>query len=167
MTEQQDQEAGQTDEMATSHEDMLTLTAQIVAAHVAHNPVATPELPGLIHSVHDTLTRLGAPAPAPEAKPEPAVPIKKSVVDDHVVCLDCGKKMKLLKRHLATEHAMTPEQYRERWTLPATHPLVAPAYSRRREELARESGLGRKGAGAKTETAASRPAAKKGRKKAA
>jgi predicted transcriptional regulator len=161
MTEQQD------DTTTISHEETLALTSQIVAAHVAHNPVPTQELPGVIRSVHATLTGLGAPAPAPEEKREPAVPIKKSVADDHVVCLECGKKMKLLKRHLANDHGMTPEEYRRRWSLPASHPLVAPAYSRKREELAKKSGLGRKGEDTKAGTKASKPGAKAGRKKAA
>lgn len=164
MTEQN----GQKDDNTTvSREEMLSLTSQIVAAHIAHNPVPMPELPGLIRSVHAMLIGLGAPAPAPEEKREPAVPVKKSVADDHVVCLECGKRMKLLKRHLAKDHGMTPGQYRARWNLPATHPLVAPAYSRKRETLAKESGLGRKGDGAEAGAKASRPRAKTGRKKAA
>ncbi len=130
--------------------DLLGLTAQIVAAHVSNNAVPVTELPTLIQEVHRTLTSLGsapaaAPAVAPAAeKPQPAVPIKKSITPEYLVCLEDGKKLKMLKRHLKTAYDMTPEQYRERWGLPADYPMVAQKYAERRSELAKQIGLGTK-----------------------
>ncbi|GAN55108.1 MucR family transcriptional regulator [Tanticharoenia sakaeratensis] len=128
---------------------LLELTAQIVAAHVAHNPVAGDALPGLIKQVFQALEGAGAVEPEPE-RPQPAVPIKRSVFPDYIVCLEDGKKLKMLKRHLQSAYGMSPEQYRERWGLPSDYPLVAPNYAERRATLAREIGLGRK-INAKTE----------------
>ena len=126
--------------------DLLGLTARIVAAHVSHNSVELQDVSSLIHSVYATLSGMGqaTPAPAPADKPQPAVPIKKSVFADHIVCLEDGKKLKMLKRHLQTSFDMTPEQYRERWGLPADYPMVAPSYASHRSSLAKKIGLGTK-----------------------
>jgi len=124
---------------------MLALTAQIVAAHVANNPVAADALPGLIQDVYRTLANIGgAPVPSAAERPAPAVPVKKSVFPDYLVCLEDGKKMKMLKRHLKTAYNMTPEQYRERWGLEPNYPMVAPNYARQRSSLAKSIGLGTK-----------------------
>ena len=125
-------------------ETLITLTSDIVAAHVANNNVAVDEVPSLIANVYGALSGLGETAPAVEAKPEPAVSIRSSVKPDYVVCLECGKKMKMLKRHLATDHGMTTEDYRTRWGLNADYPMVAPNYAKTRRELAKKIGLGRK-----------------------
>ena len=122
---------------------LLELTAQIVAAHVAHNPIAPEFLPELIRSVHASLAGVGRPVETAE-KQQPAVPVKKSVFPDYVVCLEDGKKLKMLKRHLARHYGLTPEQYREKWGLPREYPMVAPSYAARRSALAKQIGLGRK-----------------------
>lgn len=124
-------------------EDLLALTAQIVAAHVSNNPVPLGDLPGLIHQVHQALRGVRTP-PAVGARREPVVPIKKSVTPDYIVCLEDGKKLKMLKRHLKTAYNLTPEQYRERWELPPDYPMVAPNYAKQRSQLARDLGLGTK-----------------------
>ena len=97
-----------------------------------------------IESVYETLSRLGTPAPEPEIELKPAVPIKKSITDDHIICLEDGKKLKMLKRHLKTAYDMTPEDYRAKWNLPPDYPMVAPNYAAKRQELAKKIGLGRK-----------------------
>ena len=125
-------------------ETLITLTSDIVAAHVSNNDVPVDQLSVLISSVYSALAGLGAPAPAPEAAPKPAVSIRSSVKNDHIVCLEDGKKLKMLKRHLMTRYNMTPAQYRTRWNLPADYPMVAPAYAEKRRELAKTFGLGRK-----------------------
>ncbi|MBO1081797.1 MucR family transcriptional regulator [Roseomonas haemaphysalidis] len=133
------------EEMANQH--LLELTAQIVAAHVSNNPVSLPEVPSLIEQVHRTLASLGRAAPTPALvaeRPEPAVSIKKSVTDEFLICLEDGKKLKMLKRHLRTAYDMTPEQYRERWNLPPDYPMVAPNYAKHRSSLAKQIGLGTK-----------------------
>ena len=126
--------------------DLLLLTTEIVTAHVGKNPVPAGELSGLIRSVHGALAGLiGTPVAAPQssaARPEPAVPISRSVRRDHIVCLEDGRKLKMLKRHLQTAYDMTPEDYRQRWGLPSDYPMVAPAYAKRRSELAKSFGLG-------------------------
>jgi len=123
-------------------EELLTLTAEIVAAHVGNNPVPLADLPQLIEQVYRSLSSVGAePAPAVE-RPQPAVPIKKSVMPDYIICLEDGKKLKMLKRHLKTAYDITPEEYRERWGLPADYPMVAPNYAKQRSKLAKEIGLG-------------------------
>ncbi|WP_431282386.1 MucR family transcriptional regulator [Humitalea sp. 24SJ18S-53] len=129
--------------------DLLGLTVDIVSAHVSHNPVGMADLPSLIQQVHKTLASLGTTAttiavPAPVEKPQPAVSVKKSIQDDHLVCLEDGKKLKMLKRHLKTSYNLSPEQYREKWGLPADYPMVAPAYARTRSALAKQIGLGTK-----------------------
>src|SRR4051794_7082215 len=121
---------------------VLRLTAQIVAAHVEHNAVQTDALPNLIQKVYQTLRDVGQ-APPETAKPTPAVPIKQSVRPDFIICLEDGKKLKMLKRHLTTAYKMTPAQYRARWGLPADYPMVAPNYAKVRSSLAKEIGLGR------------------------
>ena len=120
---------------------VLGLTAQIVSAHVSNNSVAPDALPSLIQDVYKTLAGVGK-EPAQPAKPDPAVPVNKSVFADHIVCLEDGKKLKMLKRHLRTSYNMTPEQYRERWGLPAGYPMVAPNYAKHRSSLAKKIGLG-------------------------
>jgi predicted transcriptional regulator len=137
-----------------ANEMLITLTADIVTAHVANNDVDGASLPGLIESVYGALSGLGTQE-AVEERPEPAVSVRASVKNDHLVCLEDGKKMKMLKRHLMTDHGMTPDEYRERWNLPADYPMVAPDYAEKRRELAKKIGLGRK------------PGQKRGRRKAA
>ncbi|HLY88540.1 MAG TPA: MucR family transcriptional regulator [Acetobacteraceae bacterium] len=124
---------------------VLRLTAQIVAAHVEHNPVEAAALPGLIEKVYQTLREVGL-APVESTKLSPAVPIKQSVKADFITCLEDGKKLKMLKRHLMTVYQMTPAQYRARWGLPADYPMVAPNYAKVRSSLAKKIGLGRKSA---------------------
>jgi predicted transcriptional regulator len=121
--------------------EMLELTTEIVAAHVGNNPIAAAELPGLIQSVYRTLVSVGS-SPAAVERPKPAVPVKRSVFPDYIVCLEDGKKLKMLKRHLKTSYDMTPEEYRERWGLAADYPMVAPNYAQHRSNLAKEIGLG-------------------------
>jgi predicted transcriptional regulator len=127
-----------------SNPDLLDLVASIVSAHVAHNAVTPEALPGVIRSVYTALSGLGTEPPPIIEKPEPAVPIKRSVFADHIVCLEDGKKLQTLKRPLRASHAMTPEEYRARWSLPRDYPMVAPKYAARRSALAKEIGLGRK-----------------------
>jgi len=122
--------------------EFLDLTTRIVAAHVSHNPIAVTDVPGLIATVHQALATLGPEEAAP--RPEPAVPIKQSVKPEYIVCLEDGKKQKMLKRHLKTAHGMTPTEYRERWGLPGDYPLVSPNYAKQRSHLAKKIGLGRK-----------------------
>ena|SRR5438067_3808916 len=127
-----------------NHDTLITLTADIVAAHVSNNSVAVNDLPNLITNVHGALAGLGAAEAAPEAKPEPKVPVRSSVKPDYIVCLEDGKKLKMLKRHLATRYNMTPDQYRQKWNLPADYPMVAPNYAEQRRTLAKSIGLGTK-----------------------
>ncbi|MFZ9394917.1 MAG: MucR family transcriptional regulator [Erythrobacter sp.] len=124
-------------------ETLITLTSDIVAAHVSNNNVGVEDVPSLITNVFTALASLGDAAPAAEPRPEPAVSVRASVKKDHIVCLDCGKKMKMLKRHLSTEHGMTPDQYKARWELGADYPLVAPDYADTRRTLAKQIGLGK------------------------
>ncbi len=124
--------------------ELLELTTTIVAAHVANNTVATADLPRLINTVHQALTDLGQETP-PTRKP--AVSIRRSVTPDYIICLDDGKKFKMLRRHLKTTYNLTPEEYRERWGLAADYPMVAPNYARQRSVLAKKIGLGRKAGG--------------------
>ncbi len=122
---------------------VLGLTAQIVAAHVSNNSVSPDALPSLIQQVYKTLAGVGSEPVQPD-RPQPAVPVKKSVFADHIVCLEDGKKLKMLKRHLKTAYNMTPEQYRERWGLTPDYPMVSPNYAKHRSSLAKKSGLGTK-----------------------
>jgi predicted transcriptional regulator len=136
---------------SSSPAGVLSLTAQIVSAHVANNKVATEELPGLIQKVFGALsgsTGTGTPAaapasrPPPAERPRPAVAVSKSVFNDYIVCLEDGKKLKMLKRHLQTAYGMTPEQYRAKWGLDPDYPMVAPEYAKKRSSLAKAIGLG-------------------------
>ncbi|MBM3538248.1 MAG: MucR family transcriptional regulator [Alphaproteobacteria bacterium] len=126
------------------NEDLLTLTAKIVAAHVSNNSVALGDLAGLIHQVHQALRGIEAPSAA-APRSAPAVPVKKSVMPDYIVCLEDGKKLKMLKRHLKSAYNLSPDQYRDRWGLPPDYPMVAPNYAKQRSQLARDLGLGTKG----------------------
>ena len=129
----------------SKQQDVLALTTEIVASFVGNNAVAMSDVPALIASVFQALRTTGQAEPeTTAATPTPAVPIKKSVQHDFIVCLEDGKKLKMLKRHLATRYQMTPEEYRRRWGLPRDYPMVAPAYAAQRSELARKIGLGRK-----------------------
>lgn len=123
--------------------DLLTLTTEIVAAHVANNTVPVADLPQLINEVYRTLASVGSAPSAPE-RPQPAVAVKKSVHPDYIICLEDGKKLKMLKRHLKTAYNMSPEEYRDRWGLPADYPMVAPNYAAHRSTLAKKIGLGTK-----------------------
>jgi len=138
-------------ENAMINETLLTLAADIVSAHVGHNTVAGEDLPRLIQSVYGSLERLGEEV-VEEHKPAPAVSIRASLKADTLTCLDCGTRMKMLKRHLATDHQLSPAEYRTRWNLPADYPMVAPDYAARRKELAVKIGLGRKPVVKKTPT---------------
>ena len=122
--------------------ELLSMTVQIVSSHVSNNAVSHAELPELIKLVHGALAGVVA-GEKPKEELVPAVPIKKSVTDEFIVCLEDGKKMKMLKRHLATAYNMTPEEYRSKWGLPVDYPMVAPNYSLKRQRLAKENGLGR------------------------
>lgn len=131
--------------------EILQLTSDIVSSHVSNNPVPTGDLPEFIESIFKTLDVLAneiEEEPVEELKP--AVPIKKSVTPEHIICLEDGKKLKMLKRHLKTSYNMTPEEYRERWGLASDYPMVAPNYAAKRQELAKKIGLGRNRAAAKT-----------------
>lgn len=121
---------------------LLSLTTNIVAAHVSNNSVAVGDLPALIRDVYQTLSNVGGHAERPAERPTPAVPIKKSVTPDYIVCLEDGKQLKMLKRHLKTAYNMSPEEYRDRWDLPSDYPMVAPNYARQRSKLAKQIGLG-------------------------
>jgi predicted transcriptional regulator len=130
---------------AKTHETMVSLTADIVSAHLSNNTVAVSDIPNLIANVHGALKGLsnGETVAEPE-RPEPAVSIRSSVKPDYIVCLEDGKKLKMLRRHLMTAYNMTPEQYRARWNLPADYPMTAPNYAETRRSLAKQIGLGRK-----------------------
>ena len=123
---------------------LITLTADIVAAHVSNNSVAVNDLPQLIQNVHGALALISGSGAAAEAKPEPKVPIRSSVKPDYIVCLEDGKRLKMLKRHLMTHYQMTPDQYRQKWGLAADYPMVAPNYAEQRRTLAKSIGLGTK-----------------------
>ena len=126
-------------------ETLITLTSDIVAAHVSNNAISADEVAALITNVYSALSGLGQEAPQEEPAREPAVSVRASVKPDYLVCLEDGKKLKMLKRHLMTHYNLTPEQYRERWGLPPDYPMVAPEYAARRSELAKSIGLGRVG----------------------
>jgi predicted transcriptional regulator len=129
-------------ESAENNEMLITLTADIVAAHVSNNSVAVSDLPTLINNVHGALSGLSSTTVVPAAL-EPAVPIRNSIKKDYIVCLEDGKKLKMLKRHLMTHFGMTPDDYRAKWGLAADYPMVAPAYAETRRILAKAIGLGR------------------------
>ncbi|HXQ50282.1 MAG TPA: MucR family transcriptional regulator [Stellaceae bacterium] len=125
--------------------DLLALTTEIVAAHVSNNTVSVGDLPTLINQVYQSLATIGQSPAAPAERPQPAVSVKRSVHPDYIICLEDGKKLKMLKRHLKTAYNMTPEEYRDRWQLPPDYPMVAPNYARQRSRLAKEIGLGTRG----------------------
>ena len=124
------------------NETLITLTSDIVAAHVSNNSVSVDDLPVLISNVYSALSGLGHTVEKSEERPEPAVSVRASVKPDYIVCLEDGKKLKMLKRHLMTHHEMTPDDYRARWSLPADYPMVAPNYAAARSDLAKKMGLG-------------------------
>ncbi|SDD30144.1 transcriptional regulator, MucR family [Sphingomonas sp. YR710] len=126
--------------------DLLELTADIVAAHVSNNSVSVTDLPGLISAVHQSLSGLGTVAQPVEEEQAPAVPIRSSIKPAYIICLEDGKKLKMLKRHLMTHYKLTPDAYRAKWKLPADYPMVAPNYAELRRSLAHKIGLGRKAA---------------------
>jgi predicted transcriptional regulator len=149
--------------MTPEDHELLTLTTEIVAAYASNAPLAATELPGLIATVYAALRRAGTAAPEPTQPLVPAVPIRRSIADTYLVCLEDGRKMKLLKRYLATHHGLTPDAYRRRWGLPDDYPMVAPAYAAQRSELAKTLGLGRKsGAAIPVATASAFPARRTG-----
>lgn len=125
-----------------SDDQMLCLVAEIAAAYVENTTVPIAELPELFATIHKGLSRIESKGSSAENRPEPAVPIRKSVFPDYIICLEDGKKLKMLKRHLKTSYNMTPEQYKERWGLGTDYPLVAPNYARQRSKLAKQIGLG-------------------------
>jgi predicted transcriptional regulator len=126
-----------------TRDQLLTASAEIVAAYVGQNQIQATTLPDLIRSIHTALTGLGATAPAPAERPKPAVPIGRSVQHDYIVCLEDGMHLKMLKRYLRSHFDMSPEDYRRRWGLPPDYPMVAPAYAERRSEFAKKIGLGK------------------------
>ena len=132
------------DNQESNMETLVALTADIVSAHVSNNSVAVNDLPQLIQNVHGALAGLGQQQEEPAAKPEPAVSIRSSIKPDFVVCLEDGLKMKMLKRHLMTDHGMTPDEYRQKWSLGPDYPMVAPNYAEQRRALAKKIGLGTK-----------------------
>jgi predicted transcriptional regulator len=131
-------------ELENAEDMLLTLTADIVAAHVSNNSVAVNDLPNLIQNVHSALSSISGAGAAPEPKQEPKVSIRSSIKPDYIVCLEDGKKLKMLKRHLMTHYNMTPDQYRQKWGLSADYPMVAPNYAEQRRTLAKSIGLGTK-----------------------
>jgi predicted transcriptional regulator len=131
------------DDMMAEREVLLTLASEIVSAHISNNDVAREQLPALIQQVYDALATAGQKAVEP-TRPDPVVPIRQSVRPEHLVCLECGKHFSMLKRHLMTDHELTPEQYRIRWGLPPSYPVVAPNYAKVRSTLAKKIGLGRR-----------------------
>ena len=125
--------------------NLTELTTKVVSAYVGNNSVAVSDLPGVIATVYDSLRKAGAPQPAAQAQsPQtPAAPIRKSVQPDAIICLECGKSLKMLKRHIATDHGLSVDDYRAKWNLPAEYPMVAPNYAKQRSDLAAQIGLGR------------------------
>lgn len=131
-----------TEKSSAGNGDFIELTVEIVASHVQNNSVAISDLPELIKTVHESLTGLTIEKSA--EKPQPAVSVRRSVTPDYIVCLEDGRKLKMLKRHLATAYGMSPEDYREKWGLPIDYPMVAPNYARQRSSLAKKIGLGKR-----------------------
>ncbi|MEE2525027.1 MucR family transcriptional regulator [Hyphobacterium sp. HN65] len=124
-------------------EELLRMTTDIVASFLTHNSVPAENVPDLIRSVHATMGEISGTAAKPEPKSKPAVPVSKSVTDEYIVCLEDGKKLKMLKRYLRSQYDMSPDDYRRKWGLPSDYPMVAPAYSRKRSAFAKDIGLGR------------------------
>lgn len=125
-----------------SREDLLVLTTEVVSSYVSNNSISVIEIPDVISQVYKSLSSVGGDNVTIGDRPQPAVPIKKSITDDYLICLEDGKKLKMLKRHLKTAYNMTPEAYRERWGLPTDYPMVAPSYAEKRSRLAKDIGLG-------------------------
>jgi len=134
----------QMDNQDNFSDTLITLTADIVSAHVSNNSVAVNDLPALIQNVHGALSNLGERVEEPQPKPEPAVSVRSSIKPDYIVCLEDGKKLKMLKRHLMTHYSMTPDEYRQKWGLATDYPMVAPNYAEQRRSLAKKIGLGTK-----------------------
>jgi predicted transcriptional regulator len=132
-------------EREKGNDEIIELTADIVSAYVSNNTIVASELPQIISDVHTALTRVsgGQPAP-PREEPKPAIPVKRSVTPDYIVCLEDGKKFKSLKRHIRTHYNLSPEEYREKWDLPHDYPMVAPNYASARSQLAKKMGLGQR-----------------------
>lgn len=128
-----------------SRAELLSLTTEVVSSYVSNNTIAADDLPAVIEQVFKSLSSVTAEGVIAADRPQPAVPIKRSITNDYLICLEDGKKLKMLKRHLKTAYNMTPEQYRERWGLPADYPMVAPSYAERRSKLAKDIGLGTRG----------------------
>lgn len=124
-------------------EELLRMTTDIVSSYLSHNSVPAENVPDLIKSVHSTMTGVSLSEDKAEQKAKPAVPVSKSIADDHIVCLEDGKKLKMLKRYLRSQYNMSPDEYRQKWNLPSDYPMVAPAYSRKRSQFAKDIGLGR------------------------
>ena len=131
-----------TEKPSADSKELIAWTADIVASYVQNNSVAISDLPELIKTVHESIAGLSGDSPA--EKPQPAVSVRRSVTPDYIVCLEDGRKLKMLKRHLATAYGMTPEDYREKWGLPADYPMVAPNYAKQRSSLAKKIGLGKR-----------------------
>ena len=127
-----------------SNAELLEMTTDIVASFVANNPVPASGLPELIQTIHKTVLDLASGEPPEAPRPDPAVAISKSITPDHIICLEDGRKLKMLKRYLRSRYNLTPEEYRARWGLPSDYPMVAPNYAKRRSDFAKEIGLGRK-----------------------
>lgn len=129
----------------TTHDEILNMTAQIVSAYVSHNELSGAQIPDVIRTVFATLSsQRNGGGPAAQEPPKPAVPVRKSITPEYIVCLEDGKKLKMLKRHIRTTYNLTPEEYRSRWGLPADYPMVAPNYAAQRSAFAKKIGLGRK-----------------------
>ena len=129
----------------TSRDDLLAFTTEIVSAYLANNTMPSTEIPGVIEQVFKTLANVNTDVNMTVDRPQPAVLIKKSITPDYLICLEDGKKLKMLKRHLKTAYGMSPDEYRERWGLPADYPMVAPNYAEQRSKLAKDIGLGTRG----------------------
>ncbi len=125
-------------------QEVLEMTTEIVSSFIANNPVPASALPDLIKTVHETISDLSQLDGSSTPRPDPAVPISKSITDEHIICLEDGRKLKMLKRYLRSRYDLTPDEYRTRWNLPADYPMVAPNYAKRRSEFAKQIGLGRK-----------------------
>ncbi len=126
----------------TSRDQLLNLTAEVVSSYVSHNAVSPEDVTTIIDQVYKAFSSVGSESSLTADRPQPAVPIKRSITDDYLICLEDGKKLKMLKRHLKSAYNMTPEEYRERWGLPADYPMVAPSYAKKRSKLAKDIGLG-------------------------
>lgn len=148
--------------MSEDKNELLAMTTEIVSAHLSNLSSPVENISSVIKEVYETLKNIDS-APAESEKLTPAVPVRKSVFPDYIICLEDGKKLKMLKRHLMSAYNMTPEDYRARWNLPADYPMVAPAYAEKRSNLAREIGLGRKISSHEQEE--ENPAPKRGRTK--